>query len=116
MKIPGCCVPPSPPLAVIVLLRLGAAAMGERGISRARPDELVCMDSSLEEAGFEPSVPLVQRAPEWLEKGARALCTWSAEMRARVKCEGGAAILTIEWLDEDQRHARTLYRNPARRE
>ena len=27
--------------------------MGERGISRARPDELVCMDSSLEGAGFE---------------------------------------------------------------
>ena len=74
------------------------------------------VDSPLEEAGFEPSVPLVQPAPEWLEKGARALCTWSAEMRARVKCEGGAAILTIEWFDEDQRHARTLYRNPARRE
>jgi len=34
-------------------IELGAAAMGERGISRARPDELVCMDSSLEGAGFE---------------------------------------------------------------
>jgi hypothetical protein len=30
-------------LAVIVLLPSGAAAIGERGISRARPDELVCM-------------------------------------------------------------------------
>ena len=31
--------------------------MGERGISRARPDELVCMDSSLEGDGFELLVP-----------------------------------------------------------
>src|SRR5438128_4816473 len=39
-------------------------------------------DSPLEGAGFEPSVPLVRPVPEWLEKGARALCAWSAEMRA----------------------------------
>ena len=32
------------------------------------------------------------------------------------KCAGGAAILTIEWLDGDRCHARTLYRNYARRE
>jgi hypothetical protein len=25
--------------------------------------------------------PLVRPGPEWLEKGARALCAWSAEMR-----------------------------------
>ena len=36
-------------LAVNVLLTSGAAAIGERGISRARPDELVCMDSSWRE-------------------------------------------------------------------
>ena len=35
---------------------------------------------------------------------------------APVKCSGGAAILRIEWLDGDQRHARTLYRNPTRHE
>ena len=40
----------------------------------------------------------------------------SRDACARVKCSGGAAILTIEWLDGDHRHARTLYRNPARRE
>src|ERR1700730_10275596 len=40
-------------------------------------------DSPLEGAGFEPSVPLVRPVPEWLEKGARALCAWSVEMRAR---------------------------------
>jgi len=28
----------------------------------ARPDELVCMDSPLEGTGFEPSVPLLQKA------------------------------------------------------
>ena len=39
-------------------------------------------DSPLEGAGFEPSVPLVRPVPEWLENGARALCAWSAEMRA----------------------------------
>jgi hypothetical protein len=33
-----------------------------------------------------------------------------------VKCAVGAAILTIEWLDGDRCHARTLYRNPTRRE
>ena len=90
----------------------GHQARGSRSAQKVR----FAADSPVEEAGFEPSVPLVQPAPEWLEKGARALCTWSAEMRARVKCEGGAAILTIEWFDEDQRHARTIYRNPARRE
>ena len=31
--------------------------MAERAISRARPDELVCVDSSLEGDGFELSVP-----------------------------------------------------------
>ena len=36
-------------------------------------------DSLLEGGGFEPSVPLVRRVPEWFEKGARALCAWSAE-------------------------------------
>ena len=36
----------------------------------------------LEGAGSELSVPLVRPVPEWLEKGARALCAWSAEMRA----------------------------------
>ena len=35
---------------------------------------------------------------------------------ALVKCSGGAAILTIEWIDRDQRHAQTLYRNPTHRE
>jgi len=39
-------------------------------------------DSPLEGAEFEPSVPLVRPVPEWLENGARALCAWSAEMRA----------------------------------
>ena len=39
-------------------------------------------DSPLEGAGFEPSVPLVRSVPEWLKKGARALCARSAEMRA----------------------------------
>jgi hypothetical protein len=39
-------------------------------------------DSLPEGAGFEPSVPLIRAVPEWLEKGARALCAWSAEMRA----------------------------------
>ena len=39
-------------------------------------------DLALEGGGFEPSVPLVRPVPEWLEKGARALCAWSAEMRA----------------------------------
>src|SRR5262249_44412023 len=33
-----------------------------------------------------------------------------------VKCAGGAAILTIEWFEGNQCHARTLYRNPTRRE
>jgi len=72
-------------------------------------------DSLLEGAEFEPSVPLVRPVPEWLEKGARALCAWSAEC-APVKCAGGTAILRIEWSDADRCHARTLYRNPARRE
>src|SRR2546430_1097329 len=36
----------------------------------------------------------------------------SRDACARVKCSGGAAILTIEWLDRDHRHVRTLYRNP----
>ena len=40
----------------------------------------------------------------------------SRDACAPVKCAGGAAILTIEWLDEDRCHARTLYRNYARRE
>src|SRR5467141_3854158 len=35
----------------------------------------------------------------------------SRDACARVKCSGGAAILTIEWLDRDHRHVRTLYRN-----
>ena len=35
----------------------------------------------------------------------------SREACAPVKCAGGAAILTIEWLDGDHRHAPTLYRN-----
>ena len=39
-------------------------------------------DSPLEEAGFEASVPLVRPVPNWLEKGARALCARSAAMRA----------------------------------
>src|SRR2546421_220402 len=33
---------------------------------------------------------------------------------APVKCAGGAAILTIEWLDGDRCHARTFYRDQAR--
>jgi hypothetical protein len=40
----------------------------------------------------------------------------SRDACAPVKCVGGAAILTIEWLDGDRCHARTLYRNYARRE
>ena len=40
----------------------------------------------------------------------------SRDACAPVKCASGAAILTIKWLDGDHRHARTLYRNPARRE
>jgi hypothetical protein len=40
----------------------------------------------------------------------------SREACASVNCAGGAAILTIEWLDGDRCHARTLYRNYARRE
>jgi hypothetical protein len=53
-------------------------------ISLAEAGEEVgfALDSLLEEAGFEPSVPLVRRVPEWLEKGAGALCAWSTEMRA----------------------------------
>src|SRR5215472_9858807 len=42
-------------------------------------NDTVGADSPLEGEGFEPSVPLVQPAPE---KGARALCARSAEMRA----------------------------------
>jgi hypothetical protein len=41
----------------------------------------------------------------------------SRDACAPVKCAGGAAILIIEWLDNGDRcHARTLYRNHARRE
>src|ERR1700704_5515377 len=34
----------------------------------------------------------------------------SRDACAPVKCAGGVAILTIEWLDGDRCHARTLYR------
>jgi hypothetical protein len=50
-------------------------------VENCRHDRIL-YDSPQEEAGFEPSVPLVQPVPEWLEKGARALCAWSAEMCA----------------------------------
>jgi hypothetical protein len=43
------------------------------------------------------------RAPE--------LCAQGQPRRVRIlKCSGGAAILTIEWLDGDHRHAGALYR------
>jgi hypothetical protein len=48
-----------------------------------------------------------KKAQSFVRKVSRDVC-------ARVKCAGGAAILTIQWFDEDQRHARTLYRNPTR--
>jgi len=37
-------------------------------------------------------------------------------LRGVFLCPDGAAILTIEWIDRDQHHARTLYRNPTHRE
>src|SRR6516164_521842 len=48
-----------------------------------------------------------KRRQSFVRKVSRDAC-------ARVKCAGGAAILTIQWFDGDQRHARTLYRNPTR--
>jgi len=52
----------------------------------------------------------------WLEK-APELCAQGQPRCVRTReMSGGAAILTIEWLDGDHRHARMLYRNPARRE
>ena len=48
-------------------------------------------------------------------KKAPELCAQGQPRCVRtVKCAGGAAILTIQWFDGDQRHARTLYRNPTR--
>ena len=68
------------------------------------------IDSSLDGAGFEPSVPLVRPIPEsFVRMVSRDAC-------APVKCAGAVPILTIEWLDGDRYHARTLYRNHARRE
>ena len=57
--------------------------------------------------------------PEWLGKRHQSFVRMvSRDACAPVKCAGGTAILTIEWLelDGDRCHARTLYRNHARRE
>jgi len=53
-----------------------------RAFAPAATEDTGERDPPLEEAGFEPSVPLVRPVPEWLEKGARTLCARSAEMRA----------------------------------
>ena len=52
---------------------------------------------------------MAKKARELVRKISRDAC-------APVKCANRAAILTIEWLDRGQCHARTLYRNHARRE
>src|SRR6516165_7174032 len=73
-------------------------------------------DSLLEGGGFEPSVPLLRPVAGWLKK-APELCAHGQPRCVRTReMRGGAAILTIGWLDGDRCHARTLYRNHARRE
>ena len=57
--------------------KLGLVTKGRR--YRGGTDGL---HASAERAGFEPSVPLVRPVPNWLEKGASALCARSAAMRA----------------------------------
>ena len=59
-------------------------------------------DSSLEGAGFEPSVPLLRPVAGWLKKAPGFVRKVSRDACAPVKCAGGVAILTIEWLDGDR--------------
>jgi hypothetical protein len=59
------------------------------------------LDSPLEGAGFEPSVPLVRPVPEWLEKAPELCAHVNRDACAPVKCAGGVVILKIEWLDGD---------------
>ena len=54
--------------------------------------------------------------PNGLKRSQSFVRMVSRDACAPVKCAGGIAILTIEWLDGDRCHARTLYRNHARGE
>src|SRR6516162_10577089 len=50
--------------------------------------------------------------PNWLEDGAQSFVRKvSRDSCAPVKCPGGAVMLTLHF-NGDQRHARTLHRNP----
>src|SRR5436190_24194030 len=70
------------------------------GLAASLGEVRFAKDSVLEGAGFEPSVPLVRPVPEWLEKGSQSFLRMvSRDACAPVKCAGGIAILTIEWLD-----------------
>jgi hypothetical protein len=73
-------------------------------------------DISGQKRNLEPSVPLVRPDPNGLKKARELVRKISRDACAPVKCANRAAILTIEWLDRGQCHARTLYRNHARRE
>jgi hypothetical protein len=96
-------------------MRLWSALRVAEFVSGRAREVRFAQDSPLEGAGFEPSVPLVRPVLELARKRRQSFVrNVSRDACAPVKCSGGAAILTIEWLDGDQRHARTLYRNPTR--
>ena len=74
--------PPAASASAQLIRALGSTSLAENVSARLYPQKRSSLDSPLEGAGFEPSVPLIRPVPEWPEKGARALCAWSAEMRA----------------------------------
>src|SRR6516162_5500267 len=95
-----------PPLRVIKVgsqSRCGSAA----------EEPMVCrLTAGAKEArtiGPSRATSIRKRRQSFVRKVSRDAC-------APVKCAGGTAILTIEWLDGDQCHARTLYRNLTRLE
>jgi hypothetical protein len=68
--------------AMLQARRYMSVTAGARARRRWRPSlVLEFTDSPVERGGFRPSVPLVRPVAEW-RKGIKALCAWSAEMRA----------------------------------